>query len=162
MTSSAFNDGLTEMYQGEILGEALLDKMLAFYDEPLKRYKIATMLQLETETVARLRPSMLELGLDLAETNESRALGIQAAESLQGLDWADLMVRLRDLVKPYVDRYHEIVTTAPPPYRAIAESMVVHEESLYRFTERELAGDSEHSLDDIIAQLHHPLPRPSA
>ncbi len=160
MTSNLFNEGLTEMYQGEMLGVAIFDRMLPFFDDPIEHYKVATMLQLETETVARLRPTMLALGLDLAESGDPGSSGQQVADSLKGLKWDELMMRLRDLVKPYVDRYKQIVTTAPEEYRSIAESMVVHEESLYRFTELELAGNSEHSLDDVIAQLHHPLPRP--
>ncbi len=148
------------MYQGEMLGVAIFDRMLPFFDDPVQYYKVATMLQLETETVARLRPVMLELGLDLAESGDPASLGQEVADSLKGLNWDELMLRLRDLVKPYVERYNEIVTTAPAAYRSIAESMVVHEESLYRFADLELTGDSEHSLDDVIAQLHYPLPRP--
>jgi hypothetical protein len=160
MPSKSFNDGLIDMYQGEILGVALFDRMLGFFDDPTQHFKVATMLQLETESIARLRPALMALRLDLSEIAESRNAGHKWADSLQGLTWEEFMVRLRDGVEPYVEKYKEIVTTAPAGYQLIAESMVVHEESLYRFTELELAGDSEHSLDDVIAQLHHPLPRP--
>ncbi|MFP6680696.1 MAG: hypothetical protein VCB07_00730 [Gammaproteobacteria bacterium] len=160
MAFDLFTEGLTEMYQGEMLGVAIFDRMLPFFDDPVEHYKVATMLQLETETVARLRPTMLALGLDLAEKGDPGSLGQRVADNLKGLKWDELMLQLRDLVKPYVERYSEIVKIAPEKYRSIAESMVVHEESLYRFAELELIGDSEHSLDDVIAQLHHPLPRP--
>lgn len=75
MPSTAFNAGIIEMYQGEVLGEALFDRMLKSFDDPIQHYKVATMLQLESETVTRLRPTMLELGLDLSATEKSRALG---------------------------------------------------------------------------------------
>jgi len=160
MTSAAFKAGITEMYQGEVLGEALFDRMLDLFDDPMQRYKVATMLQLESETVTRLRPTVLELGLELSAADESRTLGIKWAESLDGVSWDELMVKLGDGLEPYIERYGEIVEQAPPQYQAIARSMLVHEKSLKRFTEFELAGDTEHSLDDVIAQLHHPLPRP--
>tara|TARA_Y100000588_G_scaffold12157_1_gene13211 strand:+ start:467 stop:919 length:453 start_codon:yes stop_codon:yes gene_type:complete len=149
-----------EMYQGEILGEALFDRMLAFYEDPNHNHKIATMLQLESETVTRLRPALMELGLDLSEAEKSRTAGIKWADSLRGLSWNEFMVSLRDALQPYIDHYSEITAQAPPRFAAIAESMVLHEKSLKRFAELEIAGDSEHSLDDIIAQLHHPLPKP--
>lgn len=160
MASNAFNEGIAAMYQGEVLGEALFDHMLKSFDDPMQRYKVATMLQLESETITRLRPTLMELGLDLAEADESRSAGRQWAEKIQDLTWDELMLSLGGAIQPYIDSYREIVTQAPPQFRAIAESMVIHEQSLQRFTELEIAGDTEHSLDDVIAQLHHPLPRP--
>ena len=38
--------------------------------------------------------------------------------------------------------------------------MVTHERPLYDFTELELAGDTVHSVDAIVAQLRFPLPTP--
>jgi hypothetical protein len=40
------------MYQGEVLGEAMLDAYVAREKDPARRYKWATILQLETETKA--------------------------------------------------------------------------------------------------------------
>ena len=74
--SATFRDDLQDLYQGEIIGEALFDRMLEFYDDPVQRYKVALMLQLETETKARLRPAMLELGADIRELDASREAGL--------------------------------------------------------------------------------------
>jgi hypothetical protein len=38
--------------------------------------------------------------------------------------------------------------------------MVVHEAAVKRFAELELAGDDQNSLNDVIAQLQHPLVAP--
>jgi hypothetical protein len=70
------------------------------------------------------------------------------------------MAQLRDGVKPYVDRYLEVETMAPEEYREPAHSMVVHEQSFYRFAELEATGNTTHSLDDIVAQLTYQLPMP--
>lgn len=161
MPSNEFRDAVIELYQGEILGEVLFEDMLAFYDEPSHAHKIASLLQLETETKARLRPLVLSLGIDPAELEASRQDGHKFAENLKGLDWETAMSKLHDGVKPYAERYREIVDIAPREHKAVAASMVSHEKALLRFTELEAAGDTERSLDDVNTQLHWPLPAPN-
>ena len=62
MSDEVFRQALDELYQGEIIGEVILDQMLSFFSEPEFKYKIAVLLQLETETKARLRPTLMRLG----------------------------------------------------------------------------------------------------
>jgi hypothetical protein len=80
-TSDTFKQGMVELYQGEVLGEVLFDHMLSYFEEPDKQYKISVMLQLETETKARLRPAMMLLGLDLSGQSESRKNGLEMTQS---------------------------------------------------------------------------------
>ena len=75
MSLVEFKKGLSEEYQGEVIGEVFFGGLLERFDSPEHRYKLATLLQLETETKARLRPAALELGVELAEFDESRKLG---------------------------------------------------------------------------------------
>lgn len=160
MTSDAFKQGLSDMYQGEVIGEVALNEMLSWFDEPVKRYKIAVILQLESETKARLRPALMALGIDITEQEESRETGRQFAAALSGLEWKEAMAALRDGVRPYLDSYREIAAAAPAAWHEIAQSMVVHEQSLHDFAEMEAAGDTQHSLDAVNAQLAYPLPKP--
>ena len=44
-----FKKDLSELYQGEILGEVLFDQMLSYFQSPDKQYKLSLLLQLETE-----------------------------------------------------------------------------------------------------------------
>lgn len=159
--ASSFRDDLQDFYQGEIIGEALFDRMLDFYDDPVHRHKVALMLQLETETKARLRPAMLELGVDLRELDASREAGLTMAASLADKPWADAMAMLHEALLPFVERYTAIAAQAPAPYRDLAQSMVRHETSLLRFAARESAGDTTNSTADIVAQLQYPLPPPA-
>lgn len=159
--SANFRDDLQDLYQGEIIGEALFDRMLDFYDEPVKRYKVALLLQLETETKARLRPALLELGAGVRELEASREAGLTMATSLADKPWTDAMAALHEALLPYVERYTAIAAQAPARYRELAESMVRHESSLLRFAECESAGDTANSTGDIIAQLQYPLPVPA-
>ena len=157
MSNDNFLQGLNELYQGEVLGEAIFNSMLSMFDEPELRYKIAVMFQLETETKARLRPALIQLGLDITELKDSRDTGLSVAASLEGKTWKEAMLALRELVKPAVERYKEIAESAPQEFKALAESMAVHEGALYDFLQAELAGNSDEALAKIIAQLQHPI-----
>ena len=160
MSDEVFRQALVELYQGEIIGEVILDQMLSFFSEPEFKYKIAVLLQLETETKARLRPTLMRLGLEIAESDSSRELGLETAAKMRGKSWEETMWMLRNIVKPAVERYEEIAAEAPAEFQSIAQSMVIHEQSLYDFTELELAGDKENSLVSIIDQLEFkPLPQ---
>jgi hypothetical protein len=147
MASNAFKQGMVELYQGEVLGEVFFDHMLSYFNEPDKQYKISVMPQLETETKARLRPTMMLLGLDLSEQNESRKTGLEMANSMKGLGWQDAMAMI-------------LAADASSEHRELAESMVVHEKSIYDFAEFELSGKGKKSIDAIVSQLHNKLPLP--
>ncbi len=161
MSLSEFKKGLSEEYQGEMIGEILFSGLLEHFDSSLLRYKLVTLLQLETETKARLRPAALELGIELAELAESRKMGHDFLTSCEGMDWKGLMTYLEKVVEPYVKRYGEIAELAPSEYKDLADSMVVHEMSIQTFAHLEASGNTEHSLDDVIKQLKFPLNRVS-
>ena len=157
MSLVEFKKGLSEEYQGEVIGEVFFGGLLERFDSPEHQYKLATLLQLETETKARLRPAALELGVELAELDESRKLGHDFIKSCDGMDWKAMMTHLETVVEPYVERYSDIAEIAPPEYKEVADSMVVHERSIQAFARLEASGETEHSLDDVIKQLKFPL-----
>jgi len=144
----------------EVLGEVLFDQMLSYFQEPDQQYKISVMLQLETETKARLRPVMLQLELDIKEQEASRNMGLEMAAGMKGLSWEEAMTGMRDAVKPAIERYREIASFAPPEYKELAETMIVHEKSISDFAELELAGEVTNSADAIVAQLQNKLSMP--
>jgi hypothetical protein len=153
--------GLQEFYQGEILGEALFDTMLHSARNESERYKIALMLQLETETKARLRPILAAQGLPLQEDPGMRPEGERFARELEGATWKEKMQALADSIgRTYVPRYRELTGSLPPPLRAVGESMVAHEQALLEMARRELAGDSKRSDEPVRDLLINPLPRP--
>jgi len=160
MSLAEFKKGLLEEYQGELLGEVFFSELAKRFESRQHQYKLATLLQLETETAARLRPTALEFGLDLFYRDEYREMGDEFLKSCEGMDWKDLMTLLGTAVEPFVKRYIEIAEIAPPEYKDLADSMVVHEKAIQTFARLELSGDAEHSLDDVIEQLKFPLKRP--
>jgi hypothetical protein len=106
MADAAFVKGVSELYQGELLGEVLLGGLLKTAENDEQRYKLGTMLQLETETKARLRPLAFRYGLDLAEDAAVRTEGLSAVETLSPLSWHQKMQTIHDIIRDrYIPRY---------------------------------------------------------
>jgi hypothetical protein len=148
------------MYQGEVLGEALLNSYVALEQDAERRYKWGTILQLETETKARLRPFLTGLGLSIAQ-EDVRGRVEDLAKTFAAKSWHRHMEELVRVTDFYVEKFREIENAAPVEEREVAHSMVVHEASIKRFGELELAGDGTNSLADVIAQLQYPLAKPT-
>ena len=160
MSLEEYKVGLSEQYQGEVIGEAAINSLLPRFRSPREQYFLGTVLQLETETKARLRPIVAELGIDIIESEESRKAGFAFAGMAERLDWQSTMQVFAEALVPYVARYREILDSAPPEYREIAELMAVHERSIQQLWEREARGDGDGAIDDINKQLLFPLPSP--
>jgi hypothetical protein len=159
--SAAHLAALQEFYQGEILGEAMFDAMLRSAGSESERYKIAVMLQLETETKARLRPILAAQGLPLQEDLRMRPDGERFARELEGATWSQKMQSLAESIgQRWVPRYRELTDLLPPQLRAVGESMVTHEQALLEMARRELSGELDRSDEPVRALLVHQLPRP--
>jgi hypothetical protein len=131
--------------------------MLSFFDEAELKYKISILLQLESETKARLRPAMMNLGLDLRENPASRQMGLDMAASMKGKSWNEIMEIIISAVEPAINRYKEIVENSPAEYSQLTEYMLSHESSMLEFAKLELAGESEKADELISAQLINKL-----
>jgi hypothetical protein len=159
MSVKDFKSGFSEMYQGEVIGEVLFSRLLGRFDTANQRYKLGSLLQLETETKARLRPAAMQLRLDLIELDESRNEGEEFYRTFEGMDWKAAMTHLAIVVEPYVKRYRQIAELAPSEYKELADSMVVHEQSIQCAAKLEAAGEGKRSIDDVVKQLIFPLPK---
>ena len=160
MTLDEFRERLVDYYQTEVLGEAFYEAIIESFSDPDHVYKIASLLQLETETKARLRPAILQLGGSLEELEQSRQAGRELASSINGGDWKAFVSTLNSAGEPLLETQREVAETAPSAYRELADSMRVHGESIQNFSEAELAGDASHSIDEVVEQLRFPLLRP--
>jgi hypothetical protein len=147
------------IYQGEVLGEAVFNLYLGLEENAERRYKLATLLQLESETKVRLRPFMTQLGLSIAQ-EDVRDRVAEFAQSYASKSWRQHMEELAGIINFFLEKFREIENDAPASEREVAHSMVVHESALNKFAQLELAGDANNSLNDVIAQLQFPLPPP--
>jgi hypothetical protein len=160
MINDRQRQALSELYQGEVLGEAVFTGLLPHLDDDRQRYVVATMLQLETETKARLRPIAVARGLDITEDPAQRAAGAGLAAELASSSWREKMQVVHDAGGAYLDRYREIAALAGPEDAEITGYMVEHEASLFEVGKRELAGETASSVELVVPQLRYPLPVP--
>lgn len=147
------------IYQGEVLGEAIFNCYVSFETDPIRKYKWGTLLQLESETKVRLRPFMAQLGLSIAQEDQSKNIA-ELAKGFPSKSWRQHMEEAVRITSFYLEKFREIEAAAPASEREVAHSMVVHEAAIKRFAELELAGDDKNSLNDVIAQLKYPLVAP--
>ena len=156
MNRSEYLSGVREFfYEGEMLGEAVFERYLELETDPVRQLKWAALLQLETETKARLRPFLMGLGLSIARKDESERV-TEFANAFASKSWQQHMEEIIAVTGYYLQGFRSLEAAAPESERAIAQSMVAHEASIYRFAELELAGEAKKSLDDVIAQLRWP------
>lgn len=160
MSLAEYKVGLSEQYQGEVTGEVAINCLLPKFRSPRQQYLLGTVLQLETETKARLRPVAAELGIDIIESEDSRKAGFAFRDMVEGLDWQSSMSVFAEALVSYVSRYQEIQDIAPPEYKELAELMVVHERSIQQLWEREALGEGDSAIGEINRQLLFPLPNP--
>jgi hypothetical protein len=148
---------LRELYESEIFGEALTLALLAVSKNERERYHNGTLLQLETETKARLRPFLYKYGIDLSEDMDLSPVP-QLVAAYENSSWREFMGQTMPIVKQYLGRFEEIAKAGPEEDQPYLQSMIRHEAAILRWMEMEAAGDAEGSLDAIIEQLRFPLP----
>ena len=147
-------------YQGEVLGEAFFGRCIQLETDPVRRYKWANCQQLETETKAKLRPFLMQLGLSIVQKD----VGGQVDEFTSGFvekSWSEHMRMIAEVTDFYLGKFREIAAAAPAAERAMALAMIAHETALNNFAKRELSGDTEASLTEVISQLHWPIAPPA-
>jgi hypothetical protein len=151
---------IRDLYESEILGEAVFLALVDIAKNRRERYHLGTLLQLETETKARLRPFLFERGVSLNEAMDLTGVD-GAVEGYRALDWQGFAAANIPIVQGFLSRFEAILDVGPAKDRGILQSMVHHEASILKWVTKESEGISRGSLDDVIAQLQYPLPVPA-
>ena len=146
-----------ELYESEIIGEAVFLTLVREAKSPRDRYHFATLLQLETETKAKLRPLLYKHGVSLDEVMDQSILDVVVG-TYRDNSWQDFAALIVSGEEDFVARFEAIAKAGDDADREILESMVRHEASILRWATMERDGDTEGSLDEVTAQLSYPLP----
>lgn len=160
---TTYAEALAEFYNGEVTGEAIYSNLLSWAKNDDQRLKLATLLQLETETKAWLRPYLVAQGISVAERAEDRSKGAGVAEQVKPLTWTQLMTgTIRALETQIIPFYESFADAAKARSKADEESvcryMVEHERAQLEFARRELAGEpAKVALEPVLRQLRFPL-----
>jgi hypothetical protein len=146
-----------ELYESEIIGETLFLALVAEAKSSRDRYHLGTLLQLESETKARIRPLLYKHGVPLDEEADLSLVDI-AIEAYRALSWQEFAALNVPVVEDFLARFETIAKIGDEVDREILEFMVRHETSILRWATMERDGVVDGSLDDILAQLNYPLP----
>jgi hypothetical protein len=157
MSATAYPACVRELYESEIFGEAVFLALVERAKTPREKYQLGTLLQLETETKARLRPFLFQHGVSLDETMDLAGVAV-AIEGYQVLTWPEFAAANIPVVQGFLSRFEEILELGPPEDRRMLQSMVDHETSILKWVTMESDGITDGSIDDVIAQLQYPLP----
>lgn len=156
MTDTQYPGCLRELIESEIFGEAVSLALLEVARNERERYHFASLLQLETETKARLRPLLYKYKVSLSEN--------MPLEHIEGIvhgyinsSWEGFAKANIQIVERFLSRFKEIVAVGPEEDREILESMIRHETAILRWFDMEGRGEKEGSLDGILAELQYPV-----
>jgi len=156
MTDIDYPGCLRELIESEIFGEAVSLALLEVVKNERERYHFTSLLQLETETKARLRPLLYKHKLPLSEDIPLEHIkGIVYGYINSG--WEDFAKANIGIVEGFLVRFKEIAAAGPDEDREILESMIRHESAILRWFEMESRGETKGSLDGILAELQYPV-----
>ena len=148
---------LRELLESEIFGEGVSLALLEVAKTDRDRFHFATLLQLETETKARLRPLLYRHGVPLTEVVPTQEI----EEIVQGYlvsSWEEFAAANKAVVESFLGRFREIAAVGPDEDKEILNSMIRHESAILRWFDMESRGERDGSLDEIIDELQYPLP----
>ena len=158
---SSYAEALKQFYDGEVLGETVYSAMYAAATNPAEKRKWATLLQLETETKAWLRPHLVAQGVGVEEHTADRNRAIEIARPYVAMSWDRQMQGMVDEVGQFVATYQSFADEAEArgeaKAAAVCRHMVEHEKAQVAFARRELAGDTATSLEVITPLLKYPI-----
>ena len=87
MSSVEFRESLLNVYYGEQFGEAFYATLLAETENEIEKLILTTLLQLETEGKARVRPFIVKYGLPAHDNPKSISGGVETAKNLANENW---------------------------------------------------------------------------
>jgi len=157
MSKMNYPECIRELYDSEIYGEAIFLALIEVSNSEREKYHFGTLLQLETETKARLRPLLSKHQISLQEHDVSSQIK-DVVGFYQSVDWQEFLAGMRSGIVDFLARFQEIFDAGPASDRDMLKSMIVHETSILTWLDMELSGESKGSLDEIIKQLQYPLP----
>jgi hypothetical protein len=108
--------------------------------------------ELERTTKEALIHDLRSNGIAVDESAEKRREGEVFAEQAAA-PWLDAMAIMRSRILFYLDGLRAMASAAPAGQRALASRLLEHEEAWLAFVERELAGESETSIEPVRAHL---------
>lgn len=160
MTDPVYPECIRELYESEIFGEAWSLGLIKVAKNERDQYQFGTLLQLETETKARLRPFLSKYNMSLLEDMDLSDVDDAVADYQKSTSFAEFATVTIPTVEAFLARFQAIANIAPEEDQEVVQSMVQHESAILNWLEMESQGNTDGSLDAMIAELQYPLPTP--
>ena len=155
-----FKECLLDVYHAEQTGEVIFESMLRYAQNKEERFILGSMLQLETEAKAIMRPSLVQLELPIEEEKLSREQGIIIGESFKEMPFAELMQNIENSVRNiYLPQYEELetlITEEDSDYFKLAKFMGDHERALLLSAEN-INSNFEDPMKPVTEMLRFPI-----
>jgi hypothetical protein len=137
----------------EARGEAICRTHARLARAADRRAKWTLLAELERTTKEALAHGLRANGIAVDESAGMRREGELFAEQAAAVPWLEAMAIMRSRVLFYLDGLRAMASAAPASQRALASRLLEHEEAWLAFVERELAGQSETSIEPVRAHL---------
>ena len=155
-----FKECLLDVYHAEQTGEVIFESMLRYAQNKEERFILGSMLQLETEAKAIMRPSLVQLELPIEEEKLSREQGIIIGESFKEMPFAELMQNIEKSVRNiYLPQYEELetlITEEDSDYFKLAKFMGDHERALLLSAEN-INSNFDDPMKPVTEMLRFPI-----
>jgi hypothetical protein len=140
-------------YQGEVLGEVLFGGIADQLADPDRAHKMRVLATLERKTKEAAAPALKRAGISTDPDPEMVTLAEALVEGTAQMPWDEIMGSFGTITAQYSAMYVRIGVLDPAELET-SDLLVAHEAALAAFGRKELAGDLEHSLDEIEALPH--------
>ncbi|NEO73086.1 hypothetical protein [Moorena sp. SIO3H5] len=160
MTDPVYPECIQELYESEIFGEAWALALIEVAKNERDQYQFGTLLQLETETKARLRPFLSKYNMSLLEEMDLSEVDDAVADYEEAVTFSEFSTVTIPTVEAFLARFQAIANIAPEEDQEVVQSMVSHESAILNWLDMESQGNTDGSLDAMIAELQYPLPTP--
>ncbi len=150
---------IRELYESEIFGEASALALIKAAKDDHDRYRFGTLLQLETETKARLRPFLAKYNLPLSEDMDLSGVDGMLGAYNSASSFREFAATITPAIEHFHSRFAQIAQAGPADDQPVLESMVRHESAILEWLALESNGLSQGALDAMIRELKYPLPK---
>ena len=156
-----FKECRLEVYHAEQAGEAIFELMLQYANNDRERFIFGSMLQLETEAKAIMRPTLVKLELPIEENPISREQGIKVGEVFREMPFNELIENIYSSVKNiYLPQYAELETLITEDDKEcfeLAKFMGDHERALLMASDN-IIKENEAFMEPVTKMLRFPIP----
>ena len=159
--NSKFKECLLEVYHAEQTGEIIFESMVRYAKNPNESFVFGSMLQLETEAKAIMRPTLVKLELPILENPISREQGIKVGEVFREMPFNELIENIYTSVKNiYLPQYAELETLITEDEKEgfeLGKFMGDHERALLEASDN-IIKENEAFMEPVTEMLRFPIP----